>query len=1111
MQQKYTFIADNVVILRKFLLLSGLFLLQITAFAQNDNVRITIVQKNITVIEALKAVEKQSGMSVGYNDSQLQNKPVIDLALTNEPLDSALSKILDGTGFTYQLKNKYIMIVPQPPKVDANGKRITGQVVDENGEPLIGVNVRAEELKTGVITDISGYYSIDVPIGTTLLFSYVGYRDQNLTVGSQDSYNVQMISSLKELSEVVVTALGIKREQKALSYNVQQIDNNQLTGIKDANFINSLNGKVAGVTINSSSSGVGGASKVVMRGTKSIEKSSNALYVIDGIPMYNFGGGGDTEFGSRGASESIADLNPEDIESLSVLTGAAAAALYGSNAANGAIIITTKKGKVGKLQTTVSSGIDWLKPFVMPKFQNRYGTGTNGKAGGTTIWSWGPKMSSSPGYDPNDFLETGAVYNNSITLSAGSERNQTFFSAASVNSDGMVPNNRYNRYNFNARNTTSLIKDKLELDISAGYILQNDRNMTNQGQYANPLVSAYLFPRGDDFSVIKTFERYNEGRKIKEQFWPQGEGDLRMQNPYWIAYRNLRENKKKRYMLSAGLNYNLTDWINLTGRIRIDNANNTYEQKYYASTIATLTEGSTQGFYGIEKSDNTQTYADFLVNINKRLADWSIVANIGTSLSNNTYEALGYSGPIQDKGLPNVFNVFDLDNVKKRPLQEGWQEMTQSVFASAEVGWRSMLYLTLTGRNDWASQLKGSSQTSFFYPSVGLSAIINEMAELPTVIDLLKVRGSFSSVGIPYSRFLTVPIYKYDPNTQGWVPKTHYPIGKLYPERTESWEVGLDAVLFKDFRLNTSFYYANTFNQTFDPKVSASFGYSKFYVQTGYVRNWGFEGMLSYGRQWNDFGWNSSFTFSHNRNKIIELVKGLEVPGINGLLNISELEMNGLGYARFILKEGGTLGDIYTKADLVRNDKGYIEVDANGAIGKDTNIKPVKLGSVLPKANLAWNNEFSYKGFSAQFLLTCRLGGIVYSATQAALDQYGVSEASANARDAGGVLINGRTNFDTQRWYETVGAASGLPQYYTYSATNLRLQEARIGYTIPRRWLADVCDVNVSLVGRNLLMLYCDAPFDPESVATTNNYYQGIDYFMMPSTRNIGFNIKINF
>ena len=832
MLQIYEFIVNQTAKGRSFILFFCMLLMQTPSFAQNS-AKITIQKKNISIIEALKEVERQSDLSVGYNDSQLKDKPVLNLNLRAVTLENALSQILKGSGFTYLFKGKYIMIIPDNKPKEIPAKKVTGKVVDESNEPLIGVNIKVEGSSEGAITDIDGNFTITASPGSTLSFTYIGYASQNVKITDRNIYDVKLLSDTKQLSEVVVTALGIKREQKALSYNVQQVKSDELTQIKDANFVNSLNGKVAGVTINSSSSGVGGASKVVMRGTKSIEQSSNALYVIDGIPMFNFGGGGGTEFDSKGATEGIADINPEDIESISVLTGAAAAALYGSNAANGAIVVTTKKGKVGKLQASVSTGIDWMNPFVMPKFQNRYGTGSYGKANGSTTLSWGPKLNeaSRMGYEPTDFFETGAVYSNSVNLSAGTEKNQTFFSAAATNSDGMVPNNRYNRYNFTFRNTTSFLNDKMKLDVGASYIIQNDRNMVNQGVYSNPLVSTYLFPRSDDFSLVKIFERWSDARKINLPYWPQGEGNLRMQNPYWISYRNLHENNKKRYMMSAGLTYDVLDWLNLSGRIRIDNSNNTYEQKLYAGTIATLTDGN-QGHYTIAKNETSQTYADFLVNINKRIKDFTLVANIGTSLSNNASSTFSYGGPIQENGIPNVFNVFDLDNVKKRAVQEAWRDVTYSIFANVEVGWKSMLYLTLTGRNDWASQIHGTTDPSFFYPSVGLSAVITEMVKLPEWVSYLKVRGSYSSVGSPYPRYLTIPTFPYDATLQQWKEKSIYPIGTLYPERTNSWEVGLDATLFRDFKISASFYYANTHNQTFDPQITVSSGYDKLYVQT---------------------------------------------------------------------------------------------------------------------------------------------------------------------------------------------------------------------------------------------------------------------------------------
>ena len=1097
----------------RFVLFLFMVVIQATAFAQSG-MKITIQKENITVIEALKEVEKQSKLSVGYNDSQLIDKPAINLNLKNIDLEKALSIILKGTGFTYGIKRNYINIIPQPKTGAVVIKQVTGRVVDEKNEPLIGVNIRVEGTDDGTVTDLEGKYVIKASIGSILSFTYIGYISSYVKIADKNVYNIQMSANVEALNEVVVTALGIKREQKALSYNVQQVKSDQLTNVKDANFINSLNGKVAGVNINSSSSGVGGASKVVMRGTKSIEQSSNALYVIDGIPMFNFGGGGSMENGSQGVTESIADINPDDIESISVLTGATAAALYGSNAANGAIVINTKRGKVGKLQVSVSSNTEFAKPFVLPHFQNRYGTGSSGKAGNSTTLSWGTLLNdaSRRNYEPRDFFDTGITYTNSVTLSTGTDKNQTFFSAAAVNSEGIVPNNRYNRFNFTFRNTTNFLNDRMKLDVGASYIIQNDRNMTNQGAYSNPIVPVYLFPRGDDFNLIKVFERWDPARKIKTMFWPQGEGDLRMQNPYWIAYRNLRTNDKKRYMLSVSLSYDITDWLNISGRVRVDNSSTKYEQKLYASSNTTLTEGSAQGFYAISKPDETQVYADALANINKRLGDYSIVVNIGASIVDNKYDELSYRGPIRANGIPNVFNVFDLDNTQKKARQDEWEEQTQSIFASAEVGWKSMFYLTLTGRNDWASQLANSSSTCFFYPSIGLSAVVSEMVKLPSFVDYLKVRSSFSSVGMPYPRNLTSPTFEYDETTQTWKPKTHYPIGDLKPERTDSWELGLDMRLFKDFNLSLSWYLANTFNQTFDPKISVSSGYTTIYLQTGYVRNQGVELSFGYGHTWKkDFRWQSNFTLSHNKNKIIELVKDYIHPETGEPINKDRLDVGGLGKARFILKTGGSLGDLYTQSDLKRDDNGMVEISPAGTLVTVNNRPDIKLGSVFPKCNLAWNNQFSWKGFNISALVTARIGGIVYSATAAVMDQYGVSESSAVARDNGGVLVNGRNRVDAQTWFTAIGSQSGLPQYYTYSATNIRLQEAAIGYTLPRKWLHDVCDIQLSVVGRNLCMIYNKAPFDPEAVATTGNYYQGIDFFMLPSTRNVGLNVKINF
>ena len=1071
-----------------------------------------------TVIEQIKTQSKYQF----FYDDKLAATAVEKVNVKNASIEDALTAILKGKNISFKVEDNIVYLSEksqsgQEGAQQGKERTITGQVSDDMG-PLIGVNVLVKGTSVGCITDFDGNFTLTTTEANPVIqFSYVGYKTQEIAAKEQSVINLMMESDSQLVEEVVVTALGIKRATKALSYNVQEIKSDELTRVKDANLVNSLSGKVAGVTINASSSGVGGASKVVMRGTKGIDQSSNALYVIDGVPMFNLSGEGGQEFDSKGSSEAIADINPEDIESMSVLTGAAAAALYGSHAANGAIVITTKKGKEGRLSLTVSQNTEFLRPFVTPNFQNSYGTGDLLSSAGSVEKSWGNKLNPSNymGYDPiNDFLRTGVVATETVSLSTGTEKNQTYFSASAVNSVGMVPNNDYDRYNFTFRNTTSFLNDKMTLDVSASYIKQKDQNMVNQGTYSNPLVTAYLFPRGDDWNEIKMYERWDTSRNIYTQYWPQGIDTFTGQNPYWIAYRNLRENNKDRYMLSGSLSYKILDWLSVSGRVRVDNSASTYTEKLYATSNTTLAEGSNNGLYGISNTNDKQTYADIMLNINKNFGEnLTFQANIGASLSDMQQDVLQNRGPISEDGIPNVFNVFQLDDSKTKRTQSGFHDQTQSVFASLELGYKSTYYLTLTGRSDWPSQLAGpnSTQSAFLYPSVGGSVILSELLKLPQQISFLKVRGSFASVGLPFPRFLANPTYSWDNSNKVWQSKRNYPMYNLKPERTDSWEVGLTARFLNHFNLDLALYTTKTYNQTFDPKISVSSGYSTLYVQTGSVRNKGIELGLGYSNEWGKFKWSSNYVFSTNKNEILELLENYVHPETGTVITKERLDVGGMGQARFILKKGGSLGDLYSTADLQRDSNGNILVDQNGSVTANYNAEDIKLGSVFAKCNMSWRNDFNWKNLNFGFMLSARIGGIVYSATQAAMDMYGVSESTEIARNQGGVYVNGTDLVNAQKWYTTIGSQSGIPQYYTYSATNLRLQEASVGYTIPRDKLWNVADVTVSLVGRNLLMLYCKAPFDPEAVASTGNYYQGIDNFMTPSARSLGFNVRFKF
>lgn len=409
---------------RKNLVIFCCALSSMQLLAQN-NARVTINTSNISLQKALVEVQKQTNLSISYNNTALP-KEEISLNINNKPVDEALNEILKNSGFSYVIKGDYIMIIPEKEVNATKDKTVTGRITDSKGEPLVGVTIVENGTTNGTITDFDGNYTLTVSSGSVLNFSYVGYNSVSRNVMDSGVIDLTMKEDTEVLEEVVVTALGIKRSEKALSYNVQQVEADDILRNKDANFVNALNGKVAGLNINASSSGVGGATKVVMRGMKSISQTSNALYVIDGVPMYTTAKEGGTEFASQGSSDPIADINPEDIESISVLTGAAAAALYGSDAANGAIVITTKKGKAGKTTVTASFGVEMMNPFVLPKFQNRYGTGDLSSSVGSIDRSWGALMNSAnnPYYDPaKDYFNTGVTHNENVSISTGTDIN----------------------------------------------------------------------------------------------------------------------------------------------------------------------------------------------------------------------------------------------------------------------------------------------------------------------------------------------------------------------------------------------------------------------------------------------------------------------------------------------------------------------------------------------------------------------------------------------------------------------------------------------------------------------------------------------------------------
>ena len=1088
--------------------LTLLFLVVLQLSAENSyaqRMRIAISMSNVSVEQVLNKIEETSDYVFLYNDETIQKSRIVSVRSKSGKITDILDDIFKGTDISYTVIDKQI-ILSKSNKVNQPAKaiQIKGTVKDALGEPLIGVSVLVKGTSNGTVTDLDGRFSLNVSVGDILEFSYVGYAAQSVTVKNANPLDIVLSEDAQALDEVVVTALGIKREAKALTYNVQEIKAAGITKVKDANFVNSLSGKIAGVTINQSSSGTGGASRVVMRGTKSLFGENNALYVLDGIPMQGLRTKQSDNFYESvevADGDGISNINPEDIESMSVLTGASAAALYGNRGANGVILITTKKGAIGKPRISYSNSTSFSRPFVTPEFQNTYGR----KEG--EFKSWGDKLEKPSTYNPLDFFQTGFNTMNSIAVSTGTETNQTHISFGAVNSEGIIDNNKYNRYNFTFRNSWDIVKNVLSMDMGLFYIKQNNQNSNGQGMYYNPLVPIYLFPPSDDINKYAVYERYDADRNFKTQYWPYGNQGLGMQNPYWIINRNMFNTDRDRYIISLSMKWNITNWLNIIGRARIDNAYTDFERKLYASTDGLFAKS--QGNYMNQEDKNTSTYLDFLVNVDKKFGEnYHLLVNLGGSFYDEKYKSDTFEGNLV--GVPNFFHPSNIPSTESNYNKSELHTQTQSIYGKAEIGYRNFLYADVTGRIDWFSTLVGTSKEYVCYPSAGLSVILSEILPLPEkIISFWKIRGSYAQVGNPPSAYLpyaTVALENGNATSANFTPASH-----LKPEMTKAFEFGMDLRLFQNkLNIAATYYNSNTYNQLFKYELPPSTGYAFAYENAGKVNNWGIELSVGFNQDLGPVQWNSNLIYSMNRNEIKELLPEYVTDRTTGMTvkSPTEFSVATADSYRMILKKGGSMSDIYA-TKLKQDLHGNILI-TNGGVSAEENTF-IKVGSAAPKYNLGFRNSFSWKGLELDFLIDARVGGEVISATQALMDQFGVSQQTADARDNKGVVVN-KGKLDAEQYYGTVASGkTGLLAHYVYSATNVRLREMSLSYMLPSKWFGEKLNISLSLTGHNLLMFYNKAPFDPELTANTGTYYQGFDYFMPPSLRSFGFGVKVNF
>jgi len=982
----------------------------------------------------------------------------------------------------------------------AQEKSISGTVTAKSdGGALPGVGVVVKNTTRGTETDFDGKYFIKASVGEVLTFSFVGMKSTSVTITSNAStINVQLDDGDNILDEVVVTALGIKKARKSLTYAAQDIKAEELNKVKQTNPINSLSGKVAGVAITRSASGAGGSVKVTLRGNSSIG-NNQPLYVVDGIPLSNPSAGqpgstfGDINGGNKDGGDALSLINPDDIESLTILKGASASALYGSAGLNGVILITTKRGKSGSFKVDFSSNVTVEDVAYMMDFND------------------------DAQKNIDNFLSSGATYINSLSISGGTENAQTYFSYSNTNSTGILPLNEMKQHTFNIRETAQLLNDKLQLSASVMGASQNIKNRAVSGLYFNPLVGVYGFDTSaGSLSDYANFEEFDSGRNIMKQRWFRGTSDIE-QNPYWITNRNPSNDSSKKLVASLNLNYKINDWLSIQARGTYDKTLREFERKIYATSEATLAPAN--GRYMITQNDFTQTYGDLIANINTNITEnISVSAVVGASTTRSTTEYLnadsGTNGGLQ------FANVFAIQNFKASSsvgfTQNSYEIRGNSLFASATFGFNDNIFVDVTARNDWTSTLP-EANNSFFYPSLGITGILSELFELGANVSFAKLRASYAEVGSGFGADQISPnrSINFGGGINSTDPLRPFPGTTPKPERQRSFEIGTEW-RFHNNRLGVDlgYYRTSTINQYFRVPVSTTIVASGVAgINAGDILNKGFEATIfAVPVQNDDFKWTTTLNFATNDNEILSISDDT----VQGLIPTDFFTISGKGVNTFgsYLVEGGSFGDIY--AHVIKKDANGTPIYDSGAfIIDDTNQVDglTKVGNANPNFTLGWNNSFEYKNFTVDFLIDGKFGGQTMSMTEAIVEGFSNNSARETANGTVNIVdLSGTASTMTaQEYYGKVGGRNGFTGEYIYSATNIRLAELAVGYNFKLADNSFFKRVKASLVGNNLFFFYKDAPHDPNVSLSTGNALQGVDVLGLPSTRSIGLNLNLTF
>ena len=987
----------------------------------------------------------------------------------------------------------------------AQTRQLTGKVTGPDNQGVAATTVKVKGGTNATTTGSDGSFTLTVPTGNIILqFTSMGYGSKEVAISaSQSSVNVTLATESSDLSEVVVTALGIKREKKMLTYASQQVSGDEIRRAASPNFMEAISGKAAGIDIRVSGSGAGGSTKAVLRGAKSLLGTSEALYVIDGVPMVNNKGGQPGSYGGTDGGDGLSALNPADIESVNVLRGANASILYGSQGANGVILITTKKGKAGKVSVDLNSSTVLEQVSNLPDFQFEYGTATGGD------YSWSKTKGAYQKTYIDEFFQTGVNATNSVSVSGGSDKSTAYFSYSNSNAKGVLPTNTYNKNTITLNQSTKFFNDKVTLSSNVIFSSEKSFNRPGAGYYNNPLTGLYLFARERDFAAYKAnYQVFNDVRNMYKMNWYSTEE--KQNNPFWEINNNSKLATNSRVIANMKLSYDIAKGLKFEIRGNMDYNNVLYDNRYAAGGNSVSV--SPNGSWSYTKYNDKSLYADGILTYNKSIGDFSLTGLAGASYQKNTFrDGMSVANGTTALQYPNFFSFSNMpyniifNQTLNRTLKQG-------AFANVQVGFKEMIFLDLSARNDWASTLALTGNQSYLYPALGISAIISQMVNLPDAISFMKVRASRSETGneVPYN--VVNPWNSIGgaggPTGIGGINRnTQVPFTNLKPEIIKGDEFGLEMKFFGGkLGLDATYYKDVSTNQFLTLSAPSGSGYSIYYVNAGKILNKGFEVTIdAEPLRTNNFRWKTALNMSRNTNKIEELIASNPNYQVGG---------DDEGFAS-IIKAGGSFNDLYI-FKFARNASDQIILSATGVPTKAAT--QVKVGNVNPDLLMGWNNTFTYSDWFLSVLVNGKFGGVAFSKTEAFLDSYGVSKRSADARDAGTIAINAIqgttpvTSIDPVVYYSAIGDRNKIMEPYVFSRTNVRLGQLSLGYTLKfKKSNIGIKDAAFSLVGRNLFFFYKKAPFDPEQSMSTGNGMQSNDVFSLPATRSFGFNVKLSF